>query len=152
MAKKFRKNGCPLFDKLCVIYGDTTASGFNARPSTRSSSDSEENVGNQPMQEGDRNHVLSDEDDDFGDVVNISQGHVRPNYVPPNRRIAKKAKSSNALTSLLNSYNENTKRKIDVWEKLIESSSISRTSNQDVTSEAVSESRSPRRKFFEGKP
>ncbi|OMO51148.1 hypothetical protein CCACVL1_29981 [Corchorus capsularis] len=143
MAKKFRKHGCPLFDKLRVIYGDTTASGFNARPSTHSPSDSEENVGNPSMPEEDRNQPLSDEDDDFGDVPNTSQGHVRPNT-----RIAIKAKTTNALTSILHSYNENTKRKVDVWEKLLESSSISRTSNQDVTSEAVSESRSPRRKLL----
>ncbi|KAF4388209.1 hypothetical protein F8388_021039 [Cannabis sativa] len=37
-AKKFRKKGCVLYGKLCVIFGDTTATGSNAHPSTRSPS------------------------------------------------------------------------------------------------------------------
>lgn len=49
---------------------------------------------------------------------------------------------------ILNTYNENTKRKVEVWEKFLESSSISTTSNQDVTSEAISESKSSRRNFL----
>ncbi|XP_060974132.1 L10-interacting MYB domain-containing protein-like [Cannabis sativa] len=37
-AKNFRKNGCILYGKLCVIVGDTTTTGSNAHPSTRSPS------------------------------------------------------------------------------------------------------------------
>ncbi|KAH7661163.1 Cytochrome c/b562 domain-containing protein [Dioscorea alata] len=73
MAKKFRKYGCPLYDKLCVIYGDTTATGSNARPSTQSPSDSEENVRDPLLQEEDKIQTLSDEDDIFGDIPNTSQ-------------------------------------------------------------------------------
>ncbi|KAL6532314.1 hypothetical protein OROGR_014284 [Orobanche gracilis] len=34
-AKQFKKKGCMHYDKLCVIYGDTTASGENQHPSTK---------------------------------------------------------------------------------------------------------------------
>uniref|UniRef100_A0A9I9E7C3 L10-interacting MYB domain-containing protein-like n=1 Tax=Cucumis melo TaxID=3656 RepID=A0A9I9E7C3_CUCME len=33
-AKKFRKSGCPHYEKLVRIFGDTTATGVNACPST----------------------------------------------------------------------------------------------------------------------
>ncbi|KAH7672217.1 Cytochrome c/b562 domain-containing protein, partial [Dioscorea alata] len=148
MAKKFRKYGCPLYDKLCVIYGDTTATGSNARPSTHSPSDSEENVRDPLLQEEDKIQTLSDEDDIFGDIPNTSQGHVRPNFASSTKHKGKKAKTSDALMTILNSYNENTKRKVEVWEKFLENSSISTTSNQDVTSEAISESKSSRRNFL----
>lgn len=51
--------------------------------------------------------------------------------------------------TILNSYNEDTKRKIEMWKFFFESSFISRTSNQDVTLEAVSKSKSSRRSFLE---
>ncbi|KAH7670386.1 Methane monooxygenase gamma chain protein [Dioscorea alata] len=72
MAKKFRKYGWPLYDILCVIYGDTTAIGSNAWPSTHSPSDSEDNVRYQLLQEEDKIQTLSDEDDIFGDISNTS--------------------------------------------------------------------------------
>lgn len=81
MAKTFRKYGCPLYGKLC-IYGDNTTTRSNARASTHSPIDSEENVRDPPMQEEDKSQPLSDEDDIFYDISNISQGHVRPNYTP----------------------------------------------------------------------
>ncbi|OMO61449.1 hypothetical protein COLO4_33426 [Corchorus olitorius] len=143
MAKKFRKQGCPMFDKLCVIYGDTTASGSYARPSTHSPSDSDEDARDQPIREENPSQPLSDEDGAIGDVTSGSKRRA-----PSSRLTGKKAKNQNALRTILNSYNENTKRKVEVWEKLLETGSISRTSNQDVTSEAVAETRSPRRKFL----
>lgn len=148
MVKKFRKYGCPLYDKLCVINGDTSATGSNARPSTHSPSDGEENVRDRPMQEDENIQSFSDEDGIFGDISNTSQGHVRPNFALSTKHKGKKAQTSDALMIILNTYNENTKRKVEVWEKFLESSSISTTSNQDVTSEAISESKSSRRNFL----
>ncbi|KAL2900379.1 L10-interacting MYB domain-containing protein [Bienertia sinuspersici] len=41
-AKTFRKKGCKHYDKLCTIFGDTTATGGSSHPSTQSPSDTEE--------------------------------------------------------------------------------------------------------------
>ncbi|XP_021769643.1 uncharacterized protein LOC110733849 [Chenopodium quinoa] len=41
-AKTFRKKGCKHYDKLCTIYGDTTAIGASSHPSTKSPSESED--------------------------------------------------------------------------------------------------------------
>ncbi|KAF8390850.1 hypothetical protein HHK36_023149 [Tetracentron sinense] len=35
-VKRFKKKGCPHYDKLYTIFGDTTAIGANAHPSTQS--------------------------------------------------------------------------------------------------------------------
>ncbi|XP_062089184.1 L10-interacting MYB domain-containing protein-like [Humulus lupulus] len=42
-AKRFRKKGCKFYEKLCIIIGDTTATGSNAHPSTRSPSNDGDN-------------------------------------------------------------------------------------------------------------
>lgn len=47
-AKQFKKKGCSHYDKLCVISGDTTASGVNQYASTRSPS-----ISNDDGNEGD---------------------------------------------------------------------------------------------------
>ena len=144
MLKKFGKYGCPLYEKLCVIYGDITATGSNTRPSAHSSTDNEEYVRDPPTQEEDKSQPLSDEDDNFGNIPNTSQGYVRPTQTPFTRHKGKKAKTSDALMTILNSYNENIKRKVEVWEKFLESSSISTAFNQDVTSKVAFESKSSR--------
>uniref|UniRef100_A0A9I9EBT6 Uncharacterized protein n=1 Tax=Cucumis melo TaxID=3656 RepID=A0A9I9EBT6_CUCME len=41
-AKKFRKSGCPHYEKLVRIFRDTTTTGVNACPSTRLISYSED--------------------------------------------------------------------------------------------------------------
>ncbi|KAL2924209.1 L10-interacting MYB domain-containing protein, partial [Bienertia sinuspersici] len=41
-AKTFRKKGCKHYDKLCTIFGDTTAAGGSSHPSTQSPFDIEE--------------------------------------------------------------------------------------------------------------
>ncbi|KAM0940277.1 hypothetical protein DsansV1_C19g0162241 [Dioscorea sansibarensis] len=96
------------------------------------------------MRVEDRSQSLSDEYDTFGDIPNISQGHVKLNYTSSTRHIGKKAKTFDALMTILNSYNENIKRKVEVWEKFLESSLISTAFNQDVTSKVAFESKSSR--------
>lgn len=44
MASRFKKKGCPKFQELCNIFGDTTATGDNVHPSTKFPSDSEDDV------------------------------------------------------------------------------------------------------------
>ncbi|ONK66125.1 uncharacterized protein A4U43_C06F4400 [Asparagus officinalis] len=41
-ARYFRRKGCKGYDKLCIIFGDTTATGDHAHPSTRSPTISED--------------------------------------------------------------------------------------------------------------
>uniref|UniRef100_A0A9I9ELS1 Uncharacterized protein n=1 Tax=Cucumis melo TaxID=3656 RepID=A0A9I9ELS1_CUCME len=41
-TKKFRKSGCPHYEKLVRIFGGTTAIGINVCPSTRLISDFED--------------------------------------------------------------------------------------------------------------
>ena len=54
-AKKFRKSGCPHYEKLMRIFGDTTATGVNACPSTRLILDSEnENESENDVEENDK--------------------------------------------------------------------------------------------------
>uniref|UniRef100_A0A5B6YH33 Myb/SANT-like domain-containing protein n=1 Tax=Davidia involucrata TaxID=16924 RepID=A0A5B6YH33_DAVIN len=43
-AKRFRNAGCPRYDKLVTIFGDTTATGKEARASTQDVSDSDDNT------------------------------------------------------------------------------------------------------------
>ncbi|KAL2930437.1 L10-interacting MYB domain-containing protein [Bienertia sinuspersici] len=41
-AKTFKNKGCKHYDKLCTIFGDTTATGASSHPSTKSPSNSED--------------------------------------------------------------------------------------------------------------
>ncbi|OMO94262.1 hypothetical protein CCACVL1_06088 [Corchorus capsularis] len=141
MAKKFENKDVHYLTKLCDIYGDTTANGSNARPSTHSPSDSEENVRDPPLREEETSQPLSDEDCIIGDAANTYE-RPAPNYTPSGRLTRKKAKSSNALTSstlIMRILKEKLRFGRNYWKV----HPISRTSNQDVTSEAISKSRSP---------
>uniref|UniRef100_A0A803MIP4 Uncharacterized protein n=1 Tax=Chenopodium quinoa TaxID=63459 RepID=A0A803MIP4_CHEQI len=59
-AKTFRKKGCKHYDKLCTIFGDTTATGASSHPSAKSPSESEDEddadgdggVSRKPCEEG----------------------------------------------------------------------------------------------------
>lgn len=53
----FRNRGLKLYEKLCVIFGDTTATSVNAYPSTRTLSDTDD------YQEGNQNEADSSFDD-----------------------------------------------------------------------------------------
>ncbi|XP_062085697.1 L10-interacting MYB domain-containing protein-like [Humulus lupulus] len=53
-AKRFRKKGCKFYEKLCTIFGATTATGSNAHPSTLS-----------PSNDGDTN------DDDATSIISF---------------------------------------------------------------------------------
>lgn len=41
-ARSFRKKGCKHYDKLKIVFGDTTATRASSHPSTKSPSDSED--------------------------------------------------------------------------------------------------------------
>ncbi|KAM6597084.1 hypothetical protein CsatA_007608 [Cannabis sativa] len=110
-AKIFRKKGCVLYKKLCTIFGDTTATGSNAHPSTRSPSiDLDNNDDDDAMSKSPsvRNQESSF-DEDGSKRRDKSTGTT-------SSRSAKKAKFSLALAETLTVYNETAKRKIDLYE------------------------------------
>ena len=86
------------YEKLCTIFGDTTATGSNAHPSTRS-----------PSQDKD-----GDDDDDAQSISPSTR-----NEESGSKRRVKRTKFSSAsvLADALATYNENAKRKTDLIEK-----------------------------------
>uniref|UniRef100_A0A9I9EKF7 Myb/SANT-like domain-containing protein n=2 Tax=Cucumis melo TaxID=3656 RepID=A0A9I9EKF7_CUCME len=98
-AKKFRKSGCPHYEKLVRIFGDTTAIGVNACPSTRLISNSEDQNENDVAS----NTNVGVEENDKGK----SKKRVRRN----------RDEFGNFFSSFLDVYAENAKRKNDILEK-----------------------------------
>ncbi|XP_062119210.1 L10-interacting MYB domain-containing protein-like [Humulus lupulus] len=91
-AKRFRKKCYKFYEKLCTIFGDTTATGSNAHPSTRS-----------PSNDGDTN------DDDATSISPSTRNEESGFDEDGNKR--------RALADALATYNETTKRKIELIER-----------------------------------
>lgn len=96
-AKKFRKSGCPHYEKLMRIFGDTTATGGNACPSTKLPSDSED-------------------ENDVGSNTNIVGEDNGPEKSGKRVR-RRKDEFGSFLSSFIDVYAENAKRKNDILEK-----------------------------------
>uniref|UniRef100_A0A9I9EA03 L10-interacting MYB domain-containing protein-like n=1 Tax=Cucumis melo TaxID=3656 RepID=A0A9I9EA03_CUCME len=98
-AKKFRKSGCPHYEKLIRIFGDTTATGVNACPSTRLISDSE--------------------DENENDVASNTNVGVEENDKEKSKKRVRRKKDEfgSFFSSFLDVYAENAKRKNDILEK-----------------------------------
>ncbi|KAF4357000.1 hypothetical protein F8388_011016 [Cannabis sativa] len=109
-AKKFRKKGCVLYGKLCTIFGDTTATGSNAHPSTRSPSINLDNDDDDAMSKSPsiRNQESSFDED--------GSKRRSKSTSTTSSRSAKKAKFSLALAETLTVYNETAKRKMEMYE------------------------------------
>ncbi|XP_062083372.1 L10-interacting MYB domain-containing protein-like [Humulus lupulus] len=110
-AKRFRKKGCKFYEKLCTIFGDTTATDSNAHPSTRS-----------PSNDGDNN------DDDATSISPSTRNEesgfdedgskrIGKSTATSNSRSVKRAKFSSALADALATYNETAKRKTELIER-----------------------------------
>ncbi|KAK7251974.1 hypothetical protein RIF29_35615 [Crotalaria pallida] len=103
-AKQFKKKGCPHYDKLCVIFGDTTASGANQHPSTKSPS-----ISNDDNSEGDNNY--DDEEDSHPSKKKTSVSKdVKKRKARENIQLA----FANALTN----FGETAKKKLEILEKM----------------------------------
>ncbi|XP_062085346.1 uncharacterized protein LOC133791432 [Humulus lupulus] len=110
-AKIFRKKGCKFYEKLCTIFGDTTATGSNAHPSTRS-----------PSNDGDHNN-------DDATLISLSTRNKESGFdedgskrrgkstTTSNSRSRKKSKFSSALADALATYNETAKQKTELIER-----------------------------------
>ncbi|XP_050939356.1 L10-interacting MYB domain-containing protein-like [Cucumis melo] len=87
-AKKFRKSGCPHYEKLVRIFGDTTATGVNACPSTRLISDSEDE---------NENDVASNTNDCIGAIDGT---HVAAS-IPQNEQIPFRGRKTNTTWNIM---------------------------------------------------
>uniref|UniRef100_A0A9I9E5D7 L10-interacting MYB domain-containing protein-like n=1 Tax=Cucumis melo TaxID=3656 RepID=A0A9I9E5D7_CUCME len=123
-AKKFRKSGCPRYEKLVRTFGDTTATGVNACPSTRLISDSE--------------------DENENDVVSNTNFGVEENDKGKSKK-TKNAKRKNDIlekrsfgcTSSEVDESQTSSKKDDLHKKLMECLDILNTM-EDVDGEAYS--------------
>ncbi|XP_062093766.1 uncharacterized protein LOC133799785 [Humulus lupulus] len=110
-AKRFRKKGCKFYEKLCTIFGDTTATGSNAHPSTRSPSNDDDATSISPS--------TMNEESGFDEDGNKRRGK---STATSNSRSVKRAKFSSALADALATYNETAKRKTELIERLMATS------------------------------
>ncbi|XP_062075177.1 uncharacterized protein LOC133779205 [Humulus lupulus] len=109
-AKRIRKKGCKLYEKLCTIFGDTTATGSNAHPSTRSPNDGDTNYDDATsISPSTRN-----EESGFDEDGSKKRGK---STATSNSRSVKRAKFSSALADALATYNETAKRKTELIER-----------------------------------
>ncbi|PON93519.1 LOW QUALITY PROTEIN: hypothetical protein TorRG33x02_107970, partial [Trema orientale] len=112
-AKKFKKK-CPFYEKLCIIFGDSTATGSNAHPSNRS-----------PSRDIDDDKDDDDDDDAISKSANRNQessldedGYKKSkSATSSNPRNGKRAKFSSVLACALETFNENAKRKTELLER-----------------------------------
>ncbi|CAK9324130.1 unnamed protein product [Citrullus colocynthis] len=103
-AKKFflKKNGCPHHAKLMRIFGDTTTTGVSACPSTKFPTDTK-----------DKN--------DVGSNTNFV-GEENDNEKSGKQVRRKRDEFGSFLSSFIDVYAENAKRKNDILDKRIHSS------------------------------
>lgn len=151
MAKRFKKKGCPMYDNLCVIYGDMSAIGTHARPSTCSPSNSDEDETNPTHNEVEDLEEEVEGGDGDANLVDVNT-RKRAHSTTPIIRQGKRSNDATAMESALNLIAENSKRKVELWERLLACSAHSDYSRGSTTrniySEAISESGLPRRKFL----
>ncbi|XP_062079451.1 L10-interacting MYB domain-containing protein-like [Humulus lupulus] len=105
-AKRFRKKCCKFYEKLCTIFGDTTATGSIAHPSTRSPSNDDDATSISPS--------TMNEESGFDEDGNKRRGK---STATSNSRSVKRAKFSSALADALATYNETAKRKTELIER-----------------------------------
>ncbi|KAF3457451.1 hypothetical protein FNV43_RR02109 [Rhamnella rubrinervis] len=123
-AKKFRKKGCPHYEKLQVIYEDTMATGEFSFPSTRIPSDSEDgNTINEMNVDGD-----GQEDKSYG--MDKSEGNKNSSTSSRGTR-RKRENISGALMSFINVYAESARKRNEILEHKVASSSSATSSTND---------------------
>ena len=121
MAKRFKKKGCPEYNDLCFIFGDTQATGVHAHGSTKSPSDTEE--------EGDNfcNEVDLGADDAIpaGPKTSGFQPSTSKKNEAPIAMKKKKRGYSSIVEQALITIGEESKRKNDLLEQKLALSSSS---------------------------
>ncbi|KAF4392534.1 hypothetical protein F8388_000661 [Cannabis sativa] len=104
LANKFRKKGCVLYEKLCIIFGDTTATGSSAHPSTLDNDD-DDAMSKSPS--------IRNQESSFDEDGSKRRGKSTSTT---SSLSTKKAKFSLALAETLTVYNETAKRKMKMYE------------------------------------
>lgn len=94
-----------MYDKLCTIYADTTATGSSAHPSTNDPSYNEEEESEQSKSSHRKREYLNDDEDTSKDTF-------------PSK---KRSSASSELSFALRQYSEVSKKKIDMMEKMMAS-------------------------------
>ncbi|PON99148.1 hypothetical protein TorRG33x02_050080, partial [Trema orientale] len=100
-AKTFRRKGCPFYDKLCIIFGDTTATGSSAHPSIRSPSysDDDDNEDVEVSKNTKKSHEIN-LDDDLESADNNSKKRSKSDAISNSQR-GKRQSVTSALASAL---------------------------------------------------
>lgn len=96
-----------LYEKLRVNFGDTTATGVNAHPSTRTPPDTDDE------QEGNQNEANSSFD---GGAPNRAQSQLNNRGSSRPAKREKRESFSRALASALNTFSENSRHKVELME------------------------------------
>ncbi|XP_020255743.1 uncharacterized protein LOC109832746 isoform X2 [Asparagus officinalis] len=103
-ARYFRRKGCKGYDKLCIIFGDTTATGDHAHPSTKSPTISEDDNG----EEGE------DEED-------VESSRAKKKAKVANKRVPLNQQIQLAMVEALTSMGENSRKKMELRERKMSS-------------------------------
>ncbi|ONK77957.1 uncharacterized protein A4U43_C02F12700 [Asparagus officinalis] len=104
-ARYFRRKGCKGYDKLCIIFGDTTATGDHAHPSTKS-----------PTISKDDNEEEGEDEEDVESSRAKKKAKVANKRVPLNQQIQL------AMVEALTSMGENSRKKMELGERKMSSS------------------------------
>ncbi|CAL1398216.1 unnamed protein product [Linum trigynum] len=119
---RFRKHGCPEYDKLCYIFGDTTASGNNARPSTKATSSSnEEELATSKSVEVTN---LDGEEEEIGATPVVEKEDKNKNKGKGKKRKRDKISYAESIGTLLSSMVEREKMKVEREAQKMASSSV----------------------------
>ncbi|KAK7411636.1 hypothetical protein VNO78_03071 [Psophocarpus tetragonolobus] len=116
-AKQFKRKGCLHYDKICVIFGDTTASGVNQHPSTKIPS----------ISDGDNS-----EGDDFDQEEQSSQTRKKARVSSDSRKRKSRENFPMTFANALTTMSESSKRKADILERMSTSQVVGSSFNATV--------------------
>ncbi|ONK68344.1 uncharacterized protein A4U43_C05F10440 [Asparagus officinalis] len=101
-ARYFRRKGCKSYNKLCVIFGDTTATGDNAHPSTKSPTISDDN---------------KEEDEEQEEEEEIESSRAKKKSKVGGKRVPLRQQVQLAMVDALASMGESNRKKMEWRER-----------------------------------
>ncbi|CAN0917459.1 hypothetical protein LINGRAHAP2_LOCUS30308 [Linum grandiflorum] len=113
--KKFKKRGCPEYPKLCFIFGDTSATGRFAQPSSMYISEDS----NEKMANGNENDVVSLVNSGNTNGTNDNTKNKANDKTKEKKLKSKKAKPTfaSSIERSMAFTAEQSKRKADIFEQ-----------------------------------
>ncbi|XP_020256005.1 uncharacterized protein LOC109832922 [Asparagus officinalis] len=103
-ARYFRRKGCKGYDKLCIIFGDTTATGNHAPFSTKSPTISED-----------------DKEEEDEDEEDVESSRAKKKTKVANKRVLLNQQIQLAIVEALTSMGENSRKKMEWRERKMSS-------------------------------